>query len=128
MGGSLPPALSLIVKARHGGEDYLTAVLTGYQNPPPDGFKLIEGRYYNRYFPGHQISMPQMLQDDSVTYADGTKATVEQEAEDVATFLSFVADPTQDQRKHLGIRVIVFLLLFSGLMYLCKRVIWRDAH
>ncbi len=128
MGGSLPPDLSLIVKARHGGEDYLTAVLTGYQNPPPDGFKLIEGRYYNRYFPGHQISMPQMLQDDSVTYADGTKATVEQEAEDVATFLSFVADPTQDQRKHLGIRVIVFLLLFSGLMYLCKRVIWRDAH
>jgi len=128
MGGILPPDLSVITKARHGGEDYVAALLTGYKDPVPGDVTLMEGRYYNAYFPGHQIGMPQMLQDDTVTYADGTKATTEQEAEDVATFLSFVSDPTQDERKHLGIRVILFLLVLTGLMYLCKRAVWRDAH
>jgi ubiquinol-cytochrome c reductase cytochrome c1 subunit len=128
MGGVLPPDLSVIVKARHGGEDYITALLTGYQDPPPDGFKVMDGRFYNTDFPGHQIGMPQTLQDDTVRYSDGTRATALQEARDVAAFLSFVADPTQDQRKALGFRVILFLLVFTGLMYLCKRVVWRDAH
>ena len=128
MGGLLPPDLSVITKARHGGEDYIAALLTGYQESAPAGFKLIDGRFYNEYFPGHQIGMPQMLQDDSVSYADGTKATAEQEAEDVAVFLSFVADPTQDERKHLGLRVMLFLLVLTGLMYGCKRAVWHDLH
>jgi len=123
----LPPDLSVIIKARHGGEDYVAALLTGYEDPPSTGFNLMDGRFYNRYFPGHQIGMPQVLQDDAVSYPDGTKATLVQEAQDVASFLSFVADPTQDERKTLGFRVILFLLVFTGLMYLCQRAVWRDA-
>ena len=125
--GALPPDLSVIVKARHGGEDYIAALLTGYSDAPA-GFAVPDGKYYNKYFPGHTVGMPQMLFDDSVTYADGTKATALQEAKDVAVFLSYVAEPTQDERKALGLKVILFLVVFSGLMYACKRQLWADLH
>lgn len=128
MGGVMPPDLSVIIKARHGGEDYVTALLTGYEDAPAS-VTVMDGRYYNKwYLPGRQLGMPQMLQDDTVTYADGTKATALQEAKDVATFLAYVADPSQEERKHLGIRVMLFLLVFTGLMYACKRAVWHDAH
>jgi ubiquinol-cytochrome c reductase cytochrome b/c1 subunit len=127
--GALPPDLSVITKARHGGEDYVTALLTGYQDPPA-GVTLPPGRFYNKYFPGHAIAMPQMLSDDNpLAYEDHTKATALQEAQDVGAFLAYVAEPTQDERKHLGIRVILFLVIFTGLMYACKRALWHDvAH
>ena len=125
-GGALPPDLSVIIKARHGNEDYVTALLTGYEEPPA-GVTVMEGKFYNKYFPGHQIGMPQMLMDDSVTYADGTKATALQEAKDVATFLSYVAEPTQDERKALGLKVMMFLFVFSVLMFACKKALWRDV-
>ncbi len=125
--GSLPPDLSVIVKARHGGEDYIAALLTGYADAPA-GFSVPDGKYYNKYFPGNTVGMPQMLFDDSVTYADGTKATALQEAKDVAVFLSYVAEPTQDERKALGVKVILFLVVFSGLMYACKRQLWAGLH
>ncbi len=127
MGGLLPPDLSVITKARHGGEDYVTALLIGYEDPPPAGVTVMEGRVYNKYAPGQQIGMPKVLDDDRVTYADGTKATTLQEAQDVAAFLAYVAEPTQDERKHLGLRVILFLLVFTGLIYACKRTVWRDV-
>jgi ubiquinol-cytochrome c reductase cytochrome c1 subunit len=99
LNGALPPDLSLIVKAREGGADYVEALLNGYKDPPPAGVKLSDNMQYNEYFPGHQIGMPPPLAGDDVTYADGTKATVAQEAHDVVTFLTWAAEPTTEARK-----------------------------
>jgi len=87
-----------------------------------------DGLFYNKYFPGHQIHMPPPLQDGSVTYADGTNATVEQEARDVVTFLDWAANPEMVQRKQIGARVILFLVLMTGLTYAVKRKVWADVH
>jgi ubiquinol-cytochrome c reductase cytochrome c1 subunit len=125
--GALPPDLSLMAKARKGGEDYLYAYLTGFSDPP-EHFTLNDGMYFNKYFPGHQVAMPAVLQADGVTYADGTKATLEQEARDVSTFLAFVAEPTLDARKRLGMKVMLFLAVLAGLMYASKRALWSDVH
>ena len=125
--GALPPDLSLIVKAREGGPDYVYSILTGFTDAPA-GFKVMDGRYYNKYFPGHQIAMPPPLQANSVTYADGTKATLDQEAHDVATFLAWAAEPDLEARKQLGVKVLLFLLVLSGLLYAVKRKVWRDVH
>ncbi len=122
-GGALPPDLSLMIKARRGGADYMAALLEGYQDPPPD-FTLIEGRYYNPYFPGHQIAMPPPLGEDMIEYADGTKATIEQMAHDVTTFLAWAADPTMEERKKTGFNVLAFLAVLTFLLYLLKRKIW----
>jgi len=125
--GALPPDLSLIVKAREDGDDYVYGILTGFSDPPA-GFKLMDGMNYNKYFPGHQIAMPQPLTADRVTYADGTKATLEQEAHDVVTFLAWAAEPKMEMRKRVGTKVLIFLLGLSGLLYAVKRKVWRDVH
>lgn len=127
--GALPPDLSLIAKARVGGENYLHAFLTGFKDAPPAGVTIADGMYYNEYFAGNQVGMPNMLSEDGVTYTDGTKATVDQQARDVATFLTFVAEPHLDARKSLGVKVILFLIVFAGLMYASKRQLWSNvAH
>ncbi len=125
--GALPPDLSLIVKARPNGPDYVYGILTGFGDAPAD-MKMMDGMNYNKYFPGHQIAMPAPLSDDRVTYADGTKATVAQEAHDVVTFLAWAAEPNLEARHRLGIKVIIFLLLVTGVLYAVKRKIWRDVH
>jgi ubiquinol-cytochrome c reductase cytochrome c1 subunit len=125
--GALPPDLSLIVNAREGHADYIYAVLTGYADPPP-GMQMQQGMNYNRYFPGHQIAMPQQLQDGRVTYADGTTSSVEQMAHDVVTFLAWTANPEMVQRKQIGWRVVLYLLLMTGLTYAVKRKVWSDVH
>jgi ubiquinol-cytochrome c reductase cytochrome c1 subunit len=125
--GALPPDLSVIVKAREGGADYIYGILTGFEDPPT-GFTVAEGTYYNKYFPGHQIKMPQPLHDDQVTYADGTKATIDQEARDVVTFLTFMANPEMEERKAMGVRVVLFLVFLTGITYAVKRQIWSDVH
>jgi len=89
---------------------------------------MAKGMNYNTAFPGHQIAMPPPLSDDRVTYADGTKATLAQEAHDVATFLSWASDPHLEQRHRLGARVMIFLLAFSGVMYGVKRKVWSNVH
>lgn len=124
--GALPPDLSLMAKARKGGEDYLYAFLTGFHEPP-EGVTVMDGMYYNAYFPGHQVGMPNILNPDGVTYADGTKATVEQQARDVATFMTFVAEPHMDARKQMGVKVILFLIVLAGLMYATKRQLWSSV-
>jgi len=128
LNGALPPDLSLIVKSRHGGADYIHAILTGFRDPPPAGFKLNEGMYYNEFFNGHQIAMPPPLSDGAVTYADGTKATADQMARDVATFLAWAADPNLETRHRMGIKVILFLLVLAGVLYAVKRRVWADVH
>ena len=126
-GGALPPDLSLITKARMGGADYIHALLTGYVEPPGD-FEVLEGLNYNAYFPGHQIAMAQPIYEDSVTYADGTPATVEQMSADVAHFLTWAADPHMEARKTMGLKVMIFLLIMTGIFYASKRKIWADLH
>jgi ubiquinol-cytochrome c reductase cytochrome c1 subunit len=125
--GALPPDLSLIVNAREGGPDYIYGVLTGFAQAPAD-FKMQDGMYYNRTYPGHQIAMPQPLQDGTVEYADGTKNGLDQEAHDVVTFLAWAANPEMVERKQMGVRVILFLVFMTGLTYAVKRKVWSDVH
>lgn len=126
-GGALPPDLSLIVKARPGGANYVNGVLIGYKEAPA-GMKVPEGMNYNAYFAGHLIAMPPPLSDDGVEYSDKTKATVVQQASDVVTFLAWAAEPELEERKRMGIKVILFLLVLTGLLYVVKRRIWADVH
>lgn len=126
-GGAYPLDLSLVAKARAGGPDYLRALLVGYKDAPA-GFELGEGLHYNAYFPGHQIAMPQPLNEDQVTYADGTKASVEQMAHDVSAFLMWAAEPKLEDRKRMGFKVMVFLIVLTGLFYMAKKRIWSRLH
>jgi ubiquinol-cytochrome c reductase cytochrome c1 subunit len=125
--GALPPDLTLIVNAREGGADYIYGILTGYTDAP-EGFTLQEGMNYNKYFPGHQIAMPKPLSEGQITYADGTSNTLEQEAHDVVTFLAWAANPEMVQRKQIGVRAVLFLLLMTGLTYAVKRKVWAQVH
>ncbi len=125
--GAYPPDLSLMVNARLNGADYLYGLMTGYGTPPAN-MVMQDGMNYNKYFTGHQIAMPQPLQDGQVTYADGTTASVEQMARDVTTFLAWTANPELVERKQMGVRVILFLLLMTGLTYAVKRKVWSDVH
>jgi ubiquinol-cytochrome c reductase cytochrome c1 subunit len=125
-GGAYPPSLDLIVKARKGGADYLYSLLTGYQAAPAN-VHLGEGMHYNPYFPGSQIAMPQPLADGQVTYQDGTVASLDQMARDLTIFLQWAAEPEMEQRKQMGLRVLMFLGIMTVLMYLAKRRIWRGV-
>ncbi len=127
---ALPPDLSLIVKAREGGAPYVESLLTGYQNPPADHPEIRPGPglYYNPYFPNLNIAMPPPLTaDDQVSYADGTPATRQQMAHDVAAFLVWAADPTVERRHAAGIVALVFLLFLTVLGYLSYRNVWTSA-
>ena len=125
--GKVPPDLSLMNKARIGGADYVHGILTGYTEAPT-GVEVPEGGSYNVYFPGHIIAMAAPLSDEGVEYQDGTKATVEQQAKDVVTFLAWTAEPEMEARKSMGLKVLLFLIVFTGLSYRVKKVIWKDVH
>ena len=125
--GTYPPDLSLIVKARGGGEDYLYALLVGYEDEPED-VDMAEGMSYNPYFPGDQIAMPAPLFEDMVEYQDGTAASIEQMSHDVSVFLAWAAEPTLEERHRLGVKVLAFLALMLVLLILVKRQVWSDVH
>ncbi len=126
--GALPKDLSLIVKARHGGERYVYSLLTGYEAVPA-GVPKKEGLYYNPYFEGRWIAMPQPLNTEGqVTYADGTKATVDQMAHDVATFLTWASEPHLEERHKIGAEVMFFLITLSLIMYAAKKRVWSRIH
>jgi ubiquinol-cytochrome c reductase cytochrome c1 subunit len=126
--GAVPPDQSLLVRGRKYGPDYIYALMTSYQDSPPAGDTMPDGMYYNAAFPGHHIAMPPPLGDDRVTYADGTKATLAQEAHDVATFLSWTSDPHLEDRHRIGARVILFLGALAVLMYFVKRKVWANIE
>lgn len=126
-GGALPPDLSLISKSREGGPDYVYSILTGYHEPPP-GVEIREGLFYNPYFPGGQIAMPPPLSDGQVEYTDGTPATVEQMAMDVAAFLHWAAEPKLEQRREAGFKTIIYLAILAGLLYFSYRKVWARVH
>jgi ubiquinol-cytochrome c reductase cytochrome c1 subunit len=125
--GALPPDLSLIVKARPGGPDYVYGILTGYKDAPA-GFNLLQGMNYNEFFPGHQIAMPPPLSDNAVTFADGVPASVPQAAHDVVTFLSWASEPRLEDRHRTGFKVTLFLVVAAGVFYAAKRKIWAAIH
>ena len=122
-GGAYPPDLSLIIKARSDGANYLHALLTGYVDAPAEQ-KVPDGMYFNKYYPGKLIGMPQPLYEDGVEYADGTKASPDQMAKDVTAFLAWASEPEMEDRKRLGISVILFLLVLTILSYLAMKQIW----
>ncbi len=123
-GGAYPPDMSVLVKARPGGADYLYSLLMGYEEKVPDNIKLEEGVYYNKYMPGNKIRMAKPLSEGSVSYSDGTKATQEQLSKDVVTFLTWAAEPHLEARKKLGFKSVIFLLILTILVYLVKKKIW----
>lgn len=121
--GAYPPDLSLIVRARHGGEDYIFSLLTGYCDPPA-GVEIREGLYYNPYFPGGAIGMAQALYNEIIEYSDGTPATMSQLAKDVCTFLKWAGEPEHDTRKRMFIKIMLVLSLMAGVSYYYKRLKW----
>jgi ubiquinol-cytochrome c reductase cytochrome c1 subunit len=127
LNGALPPDLSLIVETYSNGPDYVYAVLTGYADPPA-GVTLADGMSYNEYVPGHQIAMPRPLNDGQISYTDSTPSTVARNAQDVVTFLAWAAHPEMDERKHLGLGVVVYFLAMAGVTFALKRRIWADVH
>jgi ubiquinol-cytochrome c reductase cytochrome c1 subunit len=140
-GGALPPDLSVIAKARHGGSEYLASLLSGYVNPPA-GLNVPVGQHYNPYMPGdvssawtgdhHHvpqggfIAMPPPLKAGLVTFDDGTPSTVDQQAKDVGAFLMWAAEPKMEDRKQMGFAVMIYLLLFTALLYASYRRVWRN--
>ncbi|KAH8379587.1 hypothetical protein KR009_005906 [Drosophila setifemur] len=123
--GAYPPDLSYIVSARHGGEDYIFSLLTGYHDAPA-GVVLREGQYFNPYFPGGAISMAQVLYNEVIEYEDGTPPTQSQLAKDVATFLKWTSEPEHDDRKQLLIKVIGILSFLTVISYYIKRHKWSS--
>jgi ubiquinol-cytochrome c reductase cytochrome c1 subunit len=128
---AMPPDLSLITKARHHGPEYVYSLLTGYQNPPanlPPEARPGQGLYYNPYFPNLNLAMPPPITaDGQVTYADGTKPTVDQMSKDVAAFLTWTAEPNLESRHRTGIAVLLFLLIATILAYLSYKQIWATS-
>jgi ubiquinol-cytochrome c reductase cytochrome c1 subunit len=134
-----PPDLSLIVKGREGHQDYIYALLTGYAEPPKDWKdddgkpkKLEDNQHYNKYFPGNIIAMSPPLNEgvsESVGYPkDGPKPTVEQMAKDVTAFLAWASEPSMEERKRTGVKVMLFLLVLTGVFFVIYRRVWRNAH
>ncbi|KAL4267240.1 Cytochrome c1, heme protein, mitochondrial [Pleurotus pulmonarius] len=121
--GAMPPDLSLIIKARHGGADYVFSLLTGYIDPPA-GVEIREGMNYNPYFPGGAISMARVLFDGLVEYDDGTPATTSQMAKDVVTFLNWAAEPEHDERKKYGIKAVILFSTLWAISIYVKRYKW----
>ncbi|GFZ47277.1 Complex III subunit 4 [Saitozyma sp. JCM 24511] len=121
--GALPPDLSLVVKARHGGVDYIYSLLTGYVDPPP-GVTVAEGMNYNPYFPGGGIAMARVLFDGLVEYDDKTPATTSQMAKDVVTFLAWAAEPEHDDRKKMGMQAVIILSTMTAISLYIKRFKW----
>jgi ubiquinol-cytochrome c reductase cytochrome b/c1 subunit len=144
-GGVAPPDMSTLAKARtfergfpwfvfdaitqyqEQGPDYIAALLKGYEEPPK-GFQLPSGGNYNRYFPGHNIAMPPMLQANQVTYDDGAPQTMDQYSRDISAFLMWAAEPHLVARKRMGFQVMIFLIVLAGLMYFTKKKVWSAAH
>jgi len=121
--GAIPPDLSYIALARHGGENYVYHLLTSYCDPPA-GIELREGQNFNPYFPGGAIGMAAPIYNEIIEYEDGTPATQSQLAKDICTFLTWTASPEHDQRKKLSIKVLGFLSLTGGILWYIKRHRW----
>jgi len=122
-GGAYPPDMSVLVKARKGGADYIYSLLLGYEEVPA-GYELDDGVYYNKYIPGNKIMMSKPLSEGAVEYSDGTQATEAQMAKDVVTFLTWAAEPNLEARHKMGFKVFIFLIILLTLVYFSKQKVW----
>ena len=122
-GGAYPPDMSVLVKARKGGADYIYSLLLGYDDPPSD-IKLDDGVYYNKYMYGNKIKMASPLSEGIVEYSDGTEASLEQMSKDVTTFLMWTAEPHLEARHQMGFKAIVYLIILTVLVYFSMKRIW----
>jgi len=122
-GGAYPPDMSVLVKARTGGANYIYSILMGYEEKPA-GFVLDEGVYYNKYMDGNKIKMMSPLSDDLIEYTDGTNATQAQMAKDVTSFLTWAAEPHLEARHRTGTKAIIYLILLATLVYFSMKKIW----
>ncbi|MFW5679325.1 MAG: cytochrome c1 [Pseudomonadota bacterium] len=123
--GAVPVDLSLVAKNRYGGADYSYSLLLGYDDEKT--MELDPGQYWNAYFPGHVLSMAPPLFEGIVEYADGTEATMEQMAADVSQFLMWAAEPKLEERKRMGLGVLLFTITMSGVFYAMNRRLWQDV-
>ena len=126
-GGAYPPDMSVLVKARGGGVDYIYSLLQGYEDPP-EGITLDEGVHYNKYMYGNKIKMSNPLSDGLVEYSDGTNATVEQMSKDVTTFLMWTAEPHLETRHQMGFKAILYLIILTILVYFSMKRIWSRVE
>jgi len=126
-GGAYPPDMSVLVKARGGGVDYIYSLLQGYEDPPI-GVSLDDGVYYNKYMYGNKIKMANQLSDGLVEYVDGTNSTVEQMSKDVTTFLMWAAEPHLESRHQMGFKAIVYLIILTILVYFSMKRIWSRVE
>ena len=120
--------LDMITQFQEQGVDYIHALMVGYEDKPPEGFALPPGNFYNRYFPGHALSMPPPLTNNRVDYTDGAPQTVDQYSKDIAAFMMWAAEPHMEARKKLGFQVMIFLLVLAGMLYFTKKKVWANAH
>ncbi|HEV7158058.1 MAG TPA: cytochrome c1 [Caulobacteraceae bacterium] len=143
-GGALPPDMSLLAKAREGGPAYIYSIVTSDTANAPHGIAMPPGKYYDPYIagdmspywkgdpkqvpPGGFIAMPPPLSAGRVQFDDGVKSSLSQEAWDVAAFLEWAADPKMEERKHVGLAAMIFLVLFSGLLWVTYRGVWRNVE
>lgn len=125
--GALPPDLSLIIKGRHGGCDYIFSLLTGYPEEPPAGAQVGAGLNFNPYFPGTGIAMARVLYDGLVEYEDETPASTSQMAKDVTEFLNWAAEPEMDDRKRMGVKVLTVTAVLLALSVWVKRYKWATV-
>ena len=126
-GGAYPPDMSVLVKARSGGADYIYSLLVGYEDPP-EGITLDDGVYYNKYMAGNKIKMSNPLSDGIVEYSDGTEATIDQMSRDVVTFLSWAAEPHLESRHKMGFKAILYLFVITILVYFSMKKIWSRVE
>jgi len=126
-GGAYPPDMSVLVKARKGGANYIYSLILGYEDPP-EGFEIEDGVYYNKYMSGRKIKMPKALYKGLVDYADGTEATERQMAKDVVTFLAWVSEPHLEARHKMGFKVILYLFVLVILVYFSVKKIWSRTE
>jgi ubiquinol-cytochrome c reductase cytochrome c1 subunit len=126
-GGAYPPDMSVLVKARGGGVDYIYSLLLGYEEAPSE-ITLDDGVYYNKYMYGNKIRMASPLSDGLLEYGDGTPATVEQMSKDVTTFLMWAAEPHLESRHQMGFKAIVYLIILTILVYFSMKKIWSRVE
>jgi len=126
-GGAYPPDMSVLVKARGGGANYIYSLLQGYEDPPA-GITMDDGVYYNKYMYGNKIKMANQLSNGLVEYGDGTDATVEQMSKDVTTFLTWAAEPHLEARHRMGFKAIVYLIILTVLVYFSMKKIWSRVE
>ncbi len=126
-GGAYPPDMSVLVKARGGGVDYIYSLLQGYEEAP-SGMTLDDGVHYNKYMYGNKIKMSAPLLDGIIEYSDGTNASVEQMSKDVTTFLMWAAEPSLEARHQMGFKAIVYLIILTILVYFSMKRIWSRVE